>query len=279
MEKDDIEEKKKKVLNEIMHTRKHIRSIARENNLSIEEVYAILEEYNRAQEIQRPGNISFQPMQKDETEEEIGKLYDKIYQLRKAKMSYKAISEKTGFSVYIIKEICKKIFDEKEEEITESSRKKWQTEEAKSLYDKIYQLRKAKMSYKAISEKTGFSVYIIKEICKKIFDEKEEEITESSRKKWQTEESKKIDEMIYNLVQQGKKYGEIKEELSTKGITMGNERIRQRYERKKLQTQKDLAKMILNLITTKKATLEQVQIIADYYGVDLEETINSLDER
>lgn len=40
-----------------------------------------------------------------------------------------------------------------------------------------------------------------------------------------------------------------------------------------------LAKMILNLITTKKATLEQVQEIAQIYGVDLEKVMDSLEER
>lgn len=42
---------------------------------------------------------------------------------------------------------------------------------------------------------------------------------------------------------------------------------------------KELAKMILNLITTKKATLEQVQEIAQIYGVDLEKVMDSLEER
>lgn len=40
-----------------------------------------------------------------------------------------------------------------------------------------------------------------------------------------------------------------------------------------------LAKMILNLVVTRNATMEQIQKMADYYEVDLEETMNSLDER
>lgn len=40
-----------------------------------------------------------------------------------------------------------------------------------------------------------------------------------------------------------------------------------------------LAKMILNLIVTRKATIEQVEKIAEIYGVDLGKVMDSLDER
>lgn len=40
-----------------------------------------------------------------------------------------------------------------------------------------------------------------------------------------------------------------------------------------------LAKMILNLIFTRNATLEQIEQMADIYGVDLEKIMNTLDER
>ena len=40
-----------------------------------------------------------------------------------------------------------------------------------------------------------------------------------------------------------------------------------------------LGKMILNLIVTKKATIDQVKQIAAIYGVDLNKVMNSLDER
>ena len=43
--------------------------------------------------------------------------------------------------------------------------------------------------------------------------------------------------------------------------------------------EQQLAQAILNLITTRKATIEQVQVIADYYGVDLDKIMNSLEER
>ena len=40
-----------------------------------------------------------------------------------------------------------------------------------------------------------------------------------------------------------------------------------------------LAKMILNLMVTRKATLEQVEKIAEIYGVNLDKVMDSLEER
>lgn len=45
-----------------------------------------------------------------------------------------------------------------------------------------------------------------------------------------------------------------------------------------LATEKELAKSILNLIKSRHATLEQIKAIADYYGVDINEVLNSLGE-
>ena len=217
MKKENIEEeKKKKVISEFINTRKQIKIIARENNLSLEQVYDILEEYNKTNVLKRPGNIIFLPTQKDG--------------------------------------------------------------EVEDLYKKIYDLRKQKKTYKIISEETGISICTIRKICEEVFGEKGEKIPKAPWKSIQTEESKKLDEMIYNLVQQGKSCREVKEELENKGISMSIERVRQRKERKKLQNQEELAKGILNLMITRKATLEQIQKIADYYGVNLEKTMNSLEK-
>lgn len=46
-----------------------------------------------------------------------------------------------------------------------------------------------------------------------------------------------------------------------------------------VENRQELAKMILNLIVTKHATIQQVQKMAEYYGVDLEKTMDSLEER
>lgn len=38
-----------------------------------------------------------------------------------------------------------------------------------------------------------------------------------------------------------------------------------------------LAQMIVGLIKSRHATLEQIKVMADYYDVDLEDTLNSLE--
>lgn len=67
--------------------------------------------------------------------------------------------------------------------------------------------------------------------------------------------------------------------LRAKGITISRQRVEQRHKRFQKYSEQQLAKEILNLMTTKKATLKQIQIILDYYGVDLEKTMNCLSER
>ena len=46
-----------------------------------------------------------------------------------------------------------------------------------------------------------------------------------------------------------------------------------------LVDEEDLVKAIFNLVKTKKATVEQIRIIADYYGVDLEESEFNIGEQ
>jgi len=55
--------------------------------------------------------------------------------------------------------------------------------------------------------------------------------------------------------------------------------IRNRLEKYYKEQNKDLAKMILNLVKTRKATTKQLKKIADLYGVDLDKIFNSLEER
>lgn len=54
---------------------------------------------------------------------------------------------------------------------------------------------------------------------------------------------------------------------------------RKTLENRKKKENKELAKEILKLIKSRNATLEQIQIMAQYYGVDLEEVMNTLEER
>lgn len=115
--------------------------------------------------------------------------------------------------------------------------------------------------------------------------------------------------IIYDLREQGLSYLEISKELKKQGIktstttviaickeiyTLKGKNAPKSGKGKKKDTvltkqtekqgykkinEQQLAKAILNLMITRKATLEQVKIIADYYGVDLEKTMNSLEER
>ena len=157
-----MEEVKEKVINEFINTRKHIKIIARENNLSIEEIYDILEEYNKDERIKRTdNNNTFLP--KKTVEES----YEKIYQLRKQQKSYSVISKEIGISTTSIRIICKEVFKEKGEKEPKCLRKATRTEEIAKKYERIYQLRKQKKTYKDISEETGLSIDTVYSICKK----------------------------------------------------------------------------------------------------------------
>lgn len=87
-----------------------------------------------------------------------------------------------------------------------------------------------------------------------------------------------IEEKIYKLRKEGLTYREITEVLSRDGRKMTKENARMKYL-KVISSEQQLAKGIVNLIKTKHATLEQIQIIAEYYGVDLNRTLNSLNEK
>lgn len=80
------------------------------------------------------------------------------------------------------------------------------------------------------------------------------------------------------MKEQGLSYKKIREELIKNNINMTREAVQDRLKRFLKANEEQLAKAILNLIITRKATMEQIQQIADYYGVDLEKTMNSLEE-
>lgn len=226
----------------------------------------------------------FEEKNEEEPQDDCSKKFlsknETIYNLRKEKKCYNSIAKETGISAPTVKKKCKEIFELKKEEEPETEyTRKVNIENYKEEAEKIYVLKKQKKTYKQIVEETGLSVYTVIELCKEIFGEKGEKIPDGLGDKEQTEESKKTDEMIYNLIQEGKKQREIQDILYKNGIIMSKQRISQRYQREIHVNQRKLANMILNLMSTKKATLEQVQRIADYYGVDLEKTMNSLEER
>ena len=89
------------------------------------------------------------------------------------------------------------------------------------------------------------------------------------------QDDREFEETIYDLKRQGFRYKEIVERLDNK---ISKKKVIYRYNKAK-ESKQELAKAILQLMKTKHATLEQIQIIADYYGVDLEKTMDSLEER
>lgn len=246
--------------------------ISSELGICIEVIYTVVKNIFKEKKEEEP---------QDDSAKEILSKDKEIYELRKQKKTYKEIGNAIGMSERIISKRCKEIFELKEEPYAENTRKiliEENKERRKKTNEMIYKLRAQKKTYKEISEKTGLSPYKVSKACKETFLSQGEEIPKAIYKKTQTEESKEIDQIIYNLVQGGKKYKEVQEDLYQKGIIMSRERIRQRNKRGNVASKKKLANMILNLMVTKKATFEQIQEIADYYGVDLGEAINSLDE-
>jgi len=83
---------------------------------------------------------------------------------------------------------------------------------------------------------------------------------------------------IYDLRKKGYSYLKIANKFKEDGIQVSTETIRRKYKKVLIEEQK-LAKLILNLTQSRHATLEQIKVIADYYGVDLNRTLNSLEER
>lgn len=81
-----------------------------------------------------------------------------------------------------------------------------------------------------------------------------------------------LDEIIYDLRTNGHTYSEISNTLKTKkGITI----VAKRYKKVRAEY-KEIAKGIINLVKTRHATIEQLQILAEYYGVDISKALDSL---
>ena len=274
------EDKKEKVIYDFIYTGKRIPKIAENNELSFAEVMWILEEYNKTKEANDGKRIRRGDFSQEELDE-------KIYNLRKQELSYKKISEEIGLGMEFVSKRCKVIYAVKGEKEPDCKTKK-----AKKIYiftdtdEKIYDLRKQGISYIEIyrrlkKEKIKISYKTLIKKCKKIFIIKGEEEPETldEYKKLQTKKSKRLDEKIYNLKEKGMSYKGIQEKLKKEGHDLSTDSIGKRYRRKFNCNAEQLSKLILNLMTTKKATLEQVEKIAEYYGVDLEKNLNSIEER
>lgn len=83
-------------------------------------------------------------------------------------------------------------------------------------------------------------------------------------------------EYIYNLRNEGLTFREISERGKEDGIEFSYETARKNYLEINA-IEKQLAKSILNLIKTRHATIEQIQLIADYYNIDLNKILSFLE--
>lgn len=169
---------------------------------------------------------------------------------------------------------CRKIYEQKNEKIPKASSIKISDEE-------IFKLREKRLTYEKISkhfEQNGrpISICVIQKRCKKIYDEKG--LLEPKAEHMNSKLESNFDKEIVRLrEEEGLSYKKISEHFADRDIT--RQGICNRYKRIENYNNKITSKMILDLITTKKATLDQIKVIADYYGVDLEKTLDSLEER
>lgn len=154
--------------------------------------------------------------------------------------------------------------------ITRSLKK---TEDVYGLEEKIYQLKEEGLSYQEIQRRVNIDIKTIREICKRIYDSKGKKV-----KRGRNKESQQLDKKIDELKVQGLSYRKITKKLEENGVEISRQGAEQRHKRFLKLNEKKLAKAILNLTITRKATMKQIQQIADYYGVDLEKTMNSLEE-
>ena len=163
-----------------------------------------------------------------------------------------------------------------------SSMMRTKREVTNELLEEIDELRKKGLTYSQISNRIGVSTPIIRDEYGKFLIEKvvSEYWDERIKKDKRSDSSKKIDKKICELREKDLlQYKEIAKELENEGITMTHQRVEQRYHRFSKINKKQLVKMILNLKKTRNATMEQMQQIADYYGVDLEKELNLLEGR
>ena len=106
-----------------------------------------------------------------------------------------------------------------------------------------------------------------------------------SRRKKKIEEVLSIEIPIKKIDEKDEQIKKLQEEENLKStqigerIGMSGQAVRRRMKKIQKIEKRELAKMIVNLINTKQATIEQVKKMGEYYGVDVEEILNSFDEQ
>lgn len=222
--------------------------------------------------------------------------YELIYNLREKGLTYKEISQelkKQG--IYISSTTvgikCKEIYYAKGKKEPQINRRTHEVEEKENKHkgrdirlinernQRIFSLRNQGWSYQKIANKEEISVSSVLRAYKKIENSRGAQIQTTRRHNNTSEESKELDELIYNLREQGLKYKEILNEVKESSEISTKQGVAQRYKKVFRHKEEQLAKAILNLALTRKATIEQIKQIADYYGVNIEKTLNSLEER
>ena len=140
---------------------------------------------------------------------------------------------------------------------------------------------------KDIAEEIGLSYTTVKYKVKQMRDQGiENPVLERSERNKKTQNDE-IDNKILEELSKGKKRIRIAEEMGVTHVAIYNriKRMEKRgveipiYKENDNIRNKKIAKMIGNLIETKHATIEQIKIIADEYGIDIKEVLKSLDEQ
>ncbi len=311
MNKNISEDIKREILNEYMNTRRTIKKIAKKYNLLYEEVIGILEEYRNIygditrnkKEMKPISNLEedrYQLKEKGKSCVDIAEpkpkrasqispykqeINEEIYNLREQGLSYLLIAQqlkKQGkkMSGGTVRTRCKEIYKLKGKKEPKPKRASQISPYKQEINEEIYNLKEQGLTYERIVEeleKQGIQISIstVYKRCKEIYSLRRGKNLDFRKI---TAESEQLDKEIYDLREQGLSYKKIAEKLTENGTTLTRQRAEQRHKRF-LKSNQQLAKAILNLIITRKATMEQIQQIAEYYGVDLEETMNLLDER
>ena len=144
------------------------------------------------------------------------------------------------------------------------------------LDNMIYTLRNKGMSYEKISDEVGLCTQYVSKRCKIIYAKKDEIEPTAIKNSSSGMINLNIDDEIVRLRQEGKSFRQIGKMLPDKK-KRSRQAVHARYNKTIKKDNQKLAKEIMKLTTTKNATVEQIEKIAEYYGVDLEESFRTIE--
>lgn len=283
-----------RVLYEYVTTHKHLRIIASENGIAFEEAIKILQEFKdiQPQEVmdliddyyKNPTKYNLRismlirkekKQRKNPTiEEQYGEI---IYKLRKERaMTYRQIrdllEEQYGLktSTNIVYTVGKNVFYKKGEE--DPLLKK---EDSNVLDYMIYTLREYGLSYENIAtilNKRGkkISAQSVRTRCISVYESKNESVPQIRHR------VTKLDEDIYYLKGKGLDNEEIARRLNVEGLS--DEDIDMRYIKMEKYNKMNFVKVVVDFITERKLSVTDMEKIAEHFGIDLEDTLKSLEK-